>query len=137
MTLPALRASEKESLAVCCGAETLCLDDLAVGEVWLAGGQSNMEFHMRYEKHLAEVKPGCANSRIRFYDVPEVAFDGQRDCFDYSRMGLWRKAGSEDIEYFSAAGAAVSVDFAKDKFYLVNLYNRAGIPAIPFSFTMQ
>lgn len=102
--VPPLHASESETLTVSCGADRLQLEDVAVGEVWIAGGQSNMEFHMRYEAHLAQVKPGCANPRIRFYDQPETAYPGQKEQFDYSRMGLWRKAGPEQIEYFSAAG---------------------------------
>lgn len=104
VTLPALRTSENETLVISTNTEQLQLQHIAVGEVWIAGGQSNMEFHMRYEKHLNDVKLECANPHIRFYDVPEVAFEGQKEQFDYSRMGIWRTASPEDIEYFSAVG---------------------------------
>ena len=103
-TLPPLHNSEDETLAISANAEQLQMHHIAVGEVWIAGGQSNMEFYMRYEKHLNAVKPECANPHIRFYDVPELAFEGQKEQFDYSRMGIWRTASPEDIEYFSAVG---------------------------------
>ena len=34
--------------------EQLQYEDVAIGEVWVAGGQSNMEFWMRYEKYKEE-----------------------------------------------------------------------------------
>lgn len=102
--LQPLYASESEKLTVSNGEERICLEDIAVGEVWVAGGQSNMEFHMRYEKHVSDVKPKCWNPRIRFYDVPEIAFDGQEQYFDYSHVGIWRKATPDDLDYFSAVG---------------------------------
>lgn len=102
--LPAMEAEEKIEIRIYNEKETVSYTDVAVGEVWIAGGQSNMEFHMRYEKHLAQEKPICQNSRIRFYDVPEIAYKGQEKDFDYSRMGFWRKATEADIEYFSGVG---------------------------------
>ena len=102
--LPALKASENERMVVASKCEVISYTDVAIGEVWIAGGQSNMEFYMRYEKHLKEEKAICKNRRIRFYDVPEIAFEGQKEAFDYSRMGIWRTADVEDIEYFSAVG---------------------------------
>ncbi len=102
--LPPLHASSSETMVITSGEETAELHNVAVGEVWIAGGQSNMEFYMRYEKHCKEAKRDCTNSRIRFFDVPEVCYDGQSEDFDYSRMGFWRAASPEDLDYFSAVG---------------------------------
>lgn len=109
LRLPALEASKEEELVLrsvsASGVEEIkVLKQVAVGEVWVAGGQSNMEFHMRYEKHKAEAMEHCGNPRIRFFDVPEVCYDGQAEEFDYSRMGIWRKADQDNLEYFSAVG---------------------------------
>lgn len=108
VTFAELAASESETLKIEAKTgtetETLSYTDVAVGEVWLAGGQSNMEFHMRYEKHKQEALENCEDSRVRFFDVPEICYDGQLEQFDYSRMGIWRKATKEDLDYFSAVG---------------------------------
>lgn len=104
LELPPRQASENETLLLTSGDEQLVFTDVAVGEVWLAGGQSNMEFHMRYEKHLQQELPSCENNRLRFYDVPKVSFEGQMAAFDYSQVGKWRKASSIDLEWFSAVG---------------------------------
>ena len=109
-----LKTSACEEVIVKSGVEAEILENVAIGEVWIAGGQSNMEFHMRYEKNLAQVKPNCINSNIRFYDVPELAFDGQEEAFDYSRMGVWRQATPDDIEYFSAVGYYFAADLQAD-----------------------
>lgn len=102
--LEPLQASEEETLLVECAGEQLTLNDVAVGEVWIAGGQSNMEFWMRYEKSCKEEKEVCANPNVRFYDVPEVIYEDQKKDFDYHEIGIWRKATAEDLEWFSAVG---------------------------------
>lgn len=102
--IPKLKASEDEVMHISTETEHLQYKDVAVGEVWVAGGQSNMEFWMRYEKHKEESMKELPKNRLRFYDVPEVCFDGQLEIFDYSRQAVWRKATKEDLEYFSAVG---------------------------------
>lgn len=103
-TLPPLIASEGEMLNVRAGDERITLTDIAVGEVFVAGGQSNMEFWMRYDKQVEEFRPTCTNSRIRFYDQPKCSYPNQTKDFDYSKVGIWRKATHEDLDYFSAIG---------------------------------
>ena len=99
-----LKASEDEVMHISTETEHLQYKDVAVGEVWVAGGQSNMEFWMRYEKHKEEAMKEMPKNRLRFYDVPEISYDGQIEEFDYSRQAIWRKATNEDLEYFSAVG---------------------------------
>ena len=99
-----LDAQESGTLEIAAGSERILLQDVAVGDVYLAGGQSNMEFLMRYEQHFAAERESCFDPLLRFYDVPEIAYDGQDRDFDYSRVGLWRSASKEDLDYFSAPG---------------------------------
>ncbi len=103
-TLPPLVASDTETLEVQAGDERITLADVAVGEVFVTGGQSNMEFWMRYDQQVEEFRPTCANPRIRFYDQPKCSYPGQMEDFDYTKVGIWRKATPEDLEYFSAIG---------------------------------
>lgn len=101
--LPPLKASEQEMLTVKTDTEEICIKDVAVGEVWIAGGQSNMEFPLRYEKYREE-ELHTVNGNLRFYDVPEICYQGQDTDFDYSKVGVWRKAQGDDLGYFSAVG---------------------------------
>ena len=106
-----LRTSFGEELKISSGAECVVLHDVAVGEVWLAGGQSNMEFHMRYDADMEREQPQCENRLIRFFDYPEVSYEGQIDEADYgSNYGFWRLCTPEQLERFSAVGYY----FAKD-----------------------
>lgn len=102
--IPPLTASESETLVIKGEKEVLTIEDVAVGEVWVAAGQSNMEFPMKYEKHFREEKPGEKAVDLRFYDQAEVCYEGQDQDFDYSAVNVWRKATREDLEYFSAVG---------------------------------
>lgn len=62
-----LAASFGEEMEIISGAERVCLEDVQVGEVWLAAGQSNMEFHMRFDADFEAVKPDCEDDALRFF----------------------------------------------------------------------
>ena len=107
-------ASFSEEMTIASGEKTLVFGDVQVGEVWLAGGQSNMEFHMRYDADMASEKEICTNDNIRFFDYPEVSYVGQIDEADYGKnYGFWRKAGPEHLERFSAVGYYFAKDLQK------------------------
>ena len=98
-----LKVSFDEEMTISSGAEEIVLKDLMVGDVWFAGGQSNMEFHMRYDADVAAEKEVCANPSIRMFDYPEVSFVGQIDMADYGKnYGFWRDCDAENLERFSA-----------------------------------
>ena len=102
LELPPREAGVNNHLHVESGGEQIDLQDIGIGEVWLAGGQSNMEFHMKFDRDYDAVLAAAQFRDIRFYDVPEIAYDGEERDFDYSQFGFWRKATAEDLGYFSA-----------------------------------
>ncbi len=102
--VPALIASRNEVVEIIAQSDAVTIKNVAIGEVWIAAGQSNMEFHMAYEKHFREEVKKCHNKDIRFFDVPEISFDDQDRIFDYSQVGTWKYADSDDLKFFSAIG---------------------------------
>lgn len=97
--------SFEEQMEICSNDETLRFSHVQVGDVYLAGGQSNMEFHMRYDQDFATEKNRCHNASIRFFDYPEVSYPGQIDERDYLKhYGFWRIAEPQQLERFSAVG---------------------------------
>ena len=82
--------------------ETLRYTGLAVGEVWIAGGQSNMEFLMKFDddRYLELSRP--EQDTIRYFEVPRLAFE--EDTMDTSSSGRWRLCRKEQLEDFSAVG---------------------------------
>lgn len=78
--------------------------DVAIGEVWIAGGQSNMEYFLAFDGDRRDVLNGAVNADIRFFDSPRTSYDGQLEENDYSRFGFWRDSTPEDLPYFSAVG---------------------------------
>lgn len=106
---PPLEADRGLTLTVENGTDRIEIKDVNIGEVWVAAGQSNMEFYMKYDADCKLEKDHCENPDIRFFDVPEVCYPGQEDEYDYSRMGFWRRCTPENLDYFSA----VAYYFAK------------------------
>lgn len=106
-----LQTSFSEEMSVVSKEDRIVFHDVQIGEVWVAGGQSNMEFYMRYDSDFDGEKEQCHNNNIRFFDYPEVSYVGQIDEADYGKnYGFWRKTESEQLEWFSAVGYY----FAKD-----------------------
>lgn len=102
--LPEHSAGAGYTMTVTAGGETTEFTDVCVGEVWLAGGQSNMEYLLGFEKHIDLVLAGEMDPMIRCYTQPQISYEGQEADFHYQNDGFWRGCTREDLPWFCAAG---------------------------------
>ncbi len=96
----------------------IVLKDVVIGEVWIAGGQSNMQFELKYDAEADETIKSANNPDIRFYDCPKSSYEGSEKDYDFSEYGFWRTCTSENAPYFSA----VAYYFAQ------KIYNSQKVP---------
>lgn len=101
--LPPMEAGRGLTLQISAHGTSITIYDVAVGEVWLAGGQSNMEFLLRDDAEAAGEQT-VDLPEVRCYEVPKIAYPGQENDRDYSKVGIWRKARGQEARYFTAVG---------------------------------
>lgn len=111
LVLPAMRASTKARELVVTGSKTekpIQLDDVLVGEVWLASGQSNMDFTVaKTEKFYfagvlneAEEVAAAKHPRIRMFSG-----EWKKSYEPEARVGgEWQVCTPETVREFSAVG---------------------------------
>jgi sialate O-acetylesterase len=106
LVLPAMEASQSIEISIQGEGEgdAITFHDVAVGEVWIAGGQSNMEFPLEYDAEAKQVIPAANNADIRFYDCPKIKFPGQELEDDFSQAGFWRPLTPANAQFYSAVG---------------------------------
>jgi sialate O-acetylesterase len=85
-------------------ARTITLSDVLVGDVWVASGQSNMEFAMRQAETAGADLPKAANDRIRLLIVRKQAIEYPRDDIDTDAWSGWAASTPETAKNFSAVG---------------------------------
>ena len=113
VTLPPMPAAEGLTMTVQCGAVQIVYREIAVGEVWLCGGQSNMEFEIKDALHGQEVleglRPECG---VRFYYTPKQRMiDENFDAVE--RQAGWNAAGPETSRAWSAVGLYFALELQK------------------------
>lgn len=107
-------AGSPYEMEIQCGDENIKFQDILIGEVWLAGGQSNMELELKDSDNGIEEANNADYEEIRFYNVPKVAFIEEGE----EPKGNWEKAKGEITGTMSAVGYY----FAKE------LYEKLGVP---------
>lgn len=99
VALDPLEAGGPHELTVAAGNESLKLTDILVGEVWIASGQSNMEWTVAKSKDPDTEIAVADWPEIRFIDVPNQTGDQPRDSFESAG---WQVCKPETIPPFSA-----------------------------------
>ena len=93
-------SAEPRELTVRGATNTVRVQDVLAGEVWLAGGQSNMRSPLFAAHNAAEVVPGAADPQLRLFNVKfKTAAEPQP-----SVSGQWQASAPETAKDFSAVG---------------------------------
>jgi|GEM_PF-172507 sialic acid-specific 9-O-acetylesterase len=100
------------------GEMSVLCEDVAVGEVWVAGGQSNMEYLLGFDAEYEALSALAPDPDVRFLDVAKTCYPGQLEEHDYSAFSHWRTATYEDLPWFSAV----------PYFLATRLSRRLGVP---------
>jgi len=92
------------------GKNTLTVDDILVGEVWVCSGQSNMEMAVRSSNNSQQEIAEAKFPKIRLFTVAKTTADQpQTDC-----KGQWAACTPEAIPGFSAVAYFFGRDLLKD-----------------------
>ena len=117
--LDPMRANATPATMIVSGKNTIELQSILIGEVWLVAGQSNMQ-RLLSETANGEAAIGAANHPlIRLFNVSrQVAFKHAR-----SPLATWRACSPETVKEFSAAGYYFGVELEKELHVPIGLIN--------------
>jgi sialate O-acetylesterase len=88
-------------LTVTVGADRIALSDVLVGDVWVASGQSNMEFTLAQAANGAEAVAGANDRLLRQFKVP-ISWSNTPE--DDLSGGVWAIADPQHAGEFTAVG---------------------------------
>lgn len=106
-----------------CSLQILCQDstqnssiefsDIAIGEVWIAGGQSNMEFELQNCTEGPDELKLKDNPNIRFYYTNKIAWKDEH-FYQAEKATAWQTWNSEWKKVWSAVGYFFGKKLAED-----------------------
>jgi len=100
--------TDGSELKVSAGSKSLTVRDVLVGDVWLCGGQSNMEWSMRATRDADIEIPAADFPGIRFIRLPKVAHLRPQSDFPVESTnnptGNWRLGVSNQVENCTGVG---------------------------------
>lgn len=82
------------------GANSILLEDVMVGEVWVCSGQSNMEMNVNWKLPYDEEVAKATNTKIRFFYIPKTTSEYPQDDV----KAQWVVCTPDAMKNFSAAG---------------------------------
>ncbi|MCA1964104.1 MAG: sialate O-acetylesterase [Prosthecobacter sp.] len=85
-------------LTITAGADKIAIQDVLVGEVWFASGQSNMYYTMNRSPEYAELMAESNYPALRMFNAPLVTAEENQDDI----AGVWIAATPETVANFSA-----------------------------------
>lgn len=96
-----LSAGGPYSMKVECKDQQIVFEDVMIGEVWLAGGQSNMELELQNCDDAEEALRNANYEGIRFYNVVKTGIITD-EILRQQEQSQWRVCRSEQVRDMSA-----------------------------------
>jgi len=101
VTLPAMKAGGPHAMTIASNGDTLRVGDILVGDVWVASGQSNMEWVVANSNDAAREIAAANEPQIRQFKVPQSwAWSPESDLAG----GSWERADPAHVGNFTAVG---------------------------------
>lgn len=113
VTLPAHKAGGPFAMRISCGEMVLQFADVLFGEVWFAGGQSNMELELQNCKNGKAELASCANENLRFYNVGKHAYIDEA-FLQAERENSWRVCSPDTCADISAVAYFCARDLQQE-----------------------
>ncbi len=97
--LPPLKAGGPSTLTIK-GRYTVEISDVVIGDVWVCGGQSNMEWTLANSEGAPEATAAAADPKLRLFTVPRM---GKPEPLS-DVNGTWSRASKDSVGGFTAVG---------------------------------
>lgn len=111
VTLPPMEARENVTVVVTSGAFEKVMTNVAIGEVWLCGGQSNMEFELQNITGGREYLTKDVNPGVRFYYTQKKGYLDE-DFYATEKLMCWKEFNEQDAACWSGVGYLFAKELA-------------------------
>lgn len=118
--LPKMLASGPFEMKISSGAETIVLQDIMVGDVWVCSGQSNMEWVVRNSNNAALEMAAANDARIRHFKVP-LSYANTPE--NQLAGGEWKVTTPETVGEFTAVGYFFAKNICEKEEVTIGLLN--------------
>ena len=119
-SLPPERAGGPFELVVRSGGDRIDLHDVLVGDLWVASGQSNMEFRVSEGRNAPQEIASAHDSLIREFKVPNSWSNSPEDDL---LGGSWAPADPQHAGSFSAVAYFFARDLRKSEHVPIGIVN--------------
>jgi sialate O-acetylesterase len=116
---PLAASSEPRTLTITQGDAKVERKNILVGDVWVCGGQSNMQWELRQTAGAAEAIAAAANDKLRLFTVRRWGAPEPQPTVD----GNWSVSSPETAPSFTAVGYYFGRDLQKSLGVPVGLIN--------------
>ncbi|WP_274364865.1 sialate O-acetylesterase [Paenibacillus thermotolerans] len=99
LSLPPMPAGGPHELTLSSEEDRIVFTDVLFGDVWLAGGQSNMEWSLRDAAESKDAIPNAEHPDIRLLHVPRISYE---EPGDEDAAMTWQACTPESAAAFSA-----------------------------------